>query len=98
MIQVQVYRHTIKPKLDLRQFETSWSYSIILLIPEIHELYKWPADFEKGDFLKKFLKLFILFFFWVPNNLIFYMCITAMTGYKIIFWVNLKNRLSIFAS
>lgn len=63
MIQVQVYRHTIKPKLDLRQFETSWSYSIILLIPEIHELYKWPADFEKGDFLKKFLKLFILFFF-----------------------------------
>ena len=50
MIKLQVYIHMIKPKLNLRQTEISLFYSLILLNLKIHELYEWPASFEKGNF------------------------------------------------
>ena len=49
----------------------------------------------KREIFKEFLKLFI-FFFQFQTIWFFYICIPAMTDYKIIFWVNLNNRLSSF--
>ena len=53
------------------------------------------SQFWKGKFLKSFLN-FLSFFFKFQTIWFFYICIPAMTDYKIIFWVNLNNRLSSF--